>query len=100
MGVRTLIGEYDGTTPAAAMVDSASGFMVGPLFEGSDAPDRIEGFVEWMRVYSFVKLSEEIGLEPADVPGPVVDIPTDPRAWPDSGMAKLVVYYDEHVWGS
>jgi hypothetical protein len=98
MGVRTLIGTYDGTSHAAAMVDSVSGQMFGQIFEGPDAEDQVEAFLEWMRIYKFVSLSEAIGLDTSDVPPPQYDLPTDPRVWPDAGLAKLIRYWKaEHV---
>lgn len=49
MGVRTLIGTADGTTHAAAMYESGSGWMIGPIFEAEDAEDQIEAFLDWLR---------------------------------------------------
>lgn len=97
MGVRTLVGEADGTTPAAAMYDSQSGFMFGPIFEGEDAPDRIEGFQEWLRRLPHVRDAEAIGLTTDDLPRLDRD-GADARDWPDRGLKQLVAYYHREVW--
>lgn len=93
MGVRLLIGEADGTTPAAAMYDSASGWMVGPVWEADDAPEQIEGFLDWLRKLQFMSRAEAIGLDSGDLPDPTRGDGSDPREWPDSGLEKLVVYW-------
>lgn len=97
MGVSTLVGTADGTTPAAAMYDNTTGQMIGPIWEGDDAEEQIDEFMEWMRLCSFVPLSEAIGLRTMDVPGPEWDLPGDPRVWPDSGLTKLVTYWRSNV---
>lgn len=92
MGVRTLIGIADGTTPAAAMFDSVSGFMVGPIWESTDAEDQIEAFLSWMDSERFITACEEIGLETVDLPHPGLKA-NDIRFWPDTGIKKLVAYW-------
>lgn len=92
MGVRLLIGEYDGTTTAAAMVDSASGWMIGPVWEADDAPEQIEGFLDWLRRLQFMSKSEDIGLDRHELPAIGHD-GDDPRQWPDKGLEKLVAYW-------
>ncbi len=92
MGVRTLIGIADGTTPAAAMFDSSSGFMVGPIWESTDAEGQIEAFLSWMDSEKFVAACEEIGLESSDLPHPALKA-NDIRFWPDTGIKKLVTYW-------
>lgn len=96
MGVRTLVGEYDGDARAAVMVDSASGTAFGPLFEGPDAEEQVDAFLEWMRRLPFVTLAAEIGLDPADVPHPALPA-QDPRYWPESGLAKLGAFWRREV---
>jgi len=48
MGVRVLVGEYDGGESAACMVDSVTGTAFGPLFRGEDAVEDIDRFVRWL----------------------------------------------------
>jgi len=98
MGVRTLDGIYDGTRRAAAMVDSTSGWMVGPIWEAEDAVEQIDAFLDWLRLLQFMSRAEEIGLESRDLPNPMRGDGGDPREWPDSGLAKLVAFWRrEHV---
>jgi hypothetical protein len=50
MGVRILLGVYDGTgdaAQAACLVDSVTGTAFGPLFRGPDADLDIERFLKW-----------------------------------------------------
>lgn len=99
MGVRTLIGTADATEPAAAMYDSQSGTVFGPLFkddEHGEAAEQIDGLLEWLRTMRHVELAEEIGLGPSDVPG--VHDGTDARHWPESGLLKVAAYYRREVW--
>lgn len=93
MGISTLIGIADGTTPAAAMYCNTTGRMVGPIWEAEDAPDQIEAFLEWVRCYSFIPLTEEIELGSGDVPSPEHDQSNDVRVWPAWGLDKLVKYW-------
>lgn len=98
MGIRTISGTADGTRHAAAMYDSVTGRMLGVLFEHDSAEEQIDGFLTWMQHYNFVAACEQAGLEPADVPPPTIDIPTDPREWPESGLRKLITYYLRTEW--
>jgi hypothetical protein len=99
-GVRILFGEYDGTKPAAVMVNGLDDVPFGPLFVGEDAHDQIDAFREWLRQLQFMSRAEEIGLTLRDVPSPGLD-GDDPRHWPDGGLRKLAAYWktmnlDEH----
>jgi hypothetical protein len=96
MGVRTLIGTYDGTTPAAVMVDSVTGSSLGVIFEGEDAPEQIEAFLDWMRRRRFI--ADEIGLTHKQIPDPTHGDDTDPRAWPDAGLRKLIAHWRREYW--
>lgn len=98
MGVRTLIGTYDGTTPAAVMVDSVSGTAMGVVFEGEDAPEQIEGFLDWMRRRPYIALVDDLGLTHKQIPDPTHDDDSDPRAWPEAGLRKLIVYWRREYW--
>lgn len=98
MGVRTLAGTYDGTEEAAVMVDSGNDWPVGPLFKGDDAYEQVEAFQEWLRLEPWLRAASVHdlgGLEPADLPHPAATA-SDPRAWPQSGLAKLVGYWRDH----
>ncbi len=97
MGVRTLVGVADGTTHAAAMFDSVSGRMLGPVVEHEEAESIIDGFLEWLRAMPYVSDPEGIGLTVVDLPHPAVE-GTDARSWPWTGFVKLMRYYREHVW--
>lgn len=92
MGVRILVGEYDGTEQMAVMVDSVIGTAFGPLFENADD---IESFCAWLRGEPFRLSAGQMGLTPADVP--VTTAGSDPRAWPESGLKKLVSYWTKNV---
>ncbi len=96
MGVRTLGGTADGTTPAAAMYDSVTGWMLGPIFEGDDACEQIEAFLAWLGTMPYVKRAREIGFARHETPDPRRDA-TDPRSWPDAGLNKLVTYWRRDV---
>lgn len=100
MGVRTLIGEADGTTPAAAMYCSTSGWMIGPIWESEDAPDQIEAFLQWLHESLWFEdraaifgdseayHRERVGFGAGN----------DPRAWTDAGLKKLLAYWRrDHV---
>lgn len=104
MGVRTLIGEADGTKRAAAMYDSVSGWMIGPIWEADDAPEQIEAFLQWMRQLGPVSAIENgtLVLDASDLPYPTRD-ETDARCWPDSGLKKIIahwrkLYVDDEGW--
>lgn len=95
MGTRVLVGEYDGTTPGAVMVDSTSGWPVGPIFEGVDALEQVEAFQEWLRGMPYIRLHDEglLVFDPSDLYDPTVGDGMDPREWPTPGLAKLVSYW-------
>lgn len=103
MGVRTLIGESDGTTPAAAMYCSTSGWMIGPIWESEDAPDQIEAFLQWLhenlwfedRAAIFGGDDEEIYHKHRVGFG----AGNDPRAWTDYGLERLIAYWQLHHVG-
>lgn len=97
MGVRLLIGEADGTTPAAALYCSTTGEMLGLIFDEEDPVEKAEGFLEWVRLLRFVGLAEQIGLTHHDLPDPRND-GSDVRHWPIRGLGKLTAYYLKHVW--
>lgn len=44
MGVRYVIGEYDGTRPAVVMVCSTSGTAFGPLLESVEEAERLQAY--------------------------------------------------------
>ena len=94
MGLRVLIGEADGTTPAAAMYCSTSGWMVGPIWEGDGAEETIDAFLRWLERLAFVPLVGDGGIELGrpDLQAFGKD-GSDPRHWPESGLSKLVVYF-------
>jgi hypothetical protein len=97
MGVRVLVGDADGTK-AAALYDSVTGWMIGPIFEAEDAYEQAEAFLDWMRHEPYLLHAEEIELTPLDIPDPRYIRADDPRVWPDSGLAKLVAYWRrDHV---
>jgi len=105
MGVRILVGHADGTKQAAAMYDSGNGWMVGPIWEGADAYEQIESFQQWLRSLRYIEAINDgaLNLEPLDLPNPGVGDGSDPRAWPDHGLKKLVDYWrsrflDEDGW--
>lgn len=77
-------GRYGGL-PAAVMVDSTDGWPVGPIFEGDEAVEHVASFVDWVGREPFR------GMEFAtfEVPDPTRDA-TDLRAWPESGVRRLV----------
>lgn len=89
MGVRILVGTYDGTQPGAVMVDSVSGFAFGPVF---DSYEDCEAFQEWLAREPYIARSDEIGLTPVMIPDPRHRA-ADPRTWPDNGLAKLVTFW-------
>lgn len=92
-GVRILEGTYDGTTPAAVMVDGLNDeWTVGPVFRGSEAVEQIEAFQDWMRREPWLANVEAIGLGPVDLPVGG-GLSSDPRAWPLSGLKKLLAYW-------
>ena len=63
MGVRKIVGTYDGTQhDAAVMVDSVSGWAFGPVF---DSPEEVEEFIDWL--------------------------PDDPRTYKDDDLGGLLV---------
>jgi hypothetical protein len=48
MGVRFLIGTYDGTqNGVTVMIDSVSGFAFGPYFEPHEEVDE---FIDWLKI--------------------------------------------------
>ncbi len=49
MGVRILVGLYDGTKQAAALVCSTTGTVFGPLIEGEEPEERAEAFITFVR---------------------------------------------------
>lgn len=99
MGVRTLIGEYDGTQPAGCMVDSGSGFTMGPIFEGYDAAEQIDAFLEWLRSHRWLHHLPEI-FTPADhmaglaprFKSTLLD-GDSPYGWTDQGLERLINYW-------
>ncbi len=100
MGVRKLVGEQNRD---AVMYDSTDGWPVGPIWFGVDASEQIEAFLSWMQTRAFLALTGEIGLGGDDIPDPQHGAATDPRAWPKSGLEKLVKYWrsqhlDEEGW--
>lgn len=96
MGVRVLEGTYDGTEPAAVMVDSVTGFAFGPIFQGDDAADQVEAFVAWLATGAHMDLVPEIGLDEKTIPDPRRDS-FDARTWPDSGLELVFVYWKRNV---
>lgn len=95
MGVRILAGMADGTRQAAAMYDSVTGQMFGPIFEAEDAPEQIEAFLEWlaeMRAFAAIDRGE-LAVEPEDLP--LMTEGRDAREWPASGLAKVVAFWRE-----
>lgn len=103
MGVRTLIGEADGTTHAAMMYCSASGWSVGPIFEAPDAEDHIEAFQAWLREHRWYSVRRDVFRNP-DLPGDA-EVSAfmgevglrgdgdDPRDWSDAALQRLVTYW-------
>jgi hypothetical protein len=92
MGVRTLVGEADGATHAAAMYCSTSGWMVGPIFEAPDAEDQIEAFLAWLQAGRWRAWSAETGRRPRIGDG------GDPREWDDGELERLVqLWRADHV---
>ena len=87
MGVRTLVGIADGSTEAAAMYCSTSGFMVGPIFEAHDAAEQIEAFLKWLGSGAWRKFARENGMEPITTLGGTGD---DPRCWKDGDLESLI----------
>ena len=99
MGVRTLIGEADGTTRAAAMYDSGSGWMIGPVWEAEDAEDQIEAFLTWLRSMEWYGAREAVfgRTSHRNFLLPHAD-GTDPRGWSDAGLSALISFWKrDHV---
>lgn len=92
MGVRTIIGTVDGTRHGAAMYDSVTGWMIGPIWEADDAEDQIEAFLDWLAKLQFMSRAAEIELESLDLPKPGDD-GNDVRQWPARGLIKLIAYW-------
>jgi hypothetical protein len=87
MGVRTLVGQADGTTDAAAMYCSTTGVMVGPIFEAPDAAEQIDSFVKWLDSGAWRPIARELGFVPLTALGGTGD---DPRCWTDDALMALV----------
>jgi hypothetical protein len=95
MGVRTLVGTADGTTPAAAMYCSTSGWMIGPIWESEDAPEQIEAFLDWLRgvewldnraaIFGREVRSDDYRVGAGDG--------SDPRSWTDRGLELLLAFW-------
>ena len=95
MGVRTLIGTADGHRSAAAMYDSASGWMVGPIFEAEDAEDQIDALLEWFRSGKWSSVAEAVLGADWHMKHHIsraVDL-NDPRMWSDVALEKLITYW-------
>lgn len=102
MGVRTLIGKYDGTEHAAVMVDSASGWCFGPVFESPDAEEQIEAFTTWLREMRWYEHRAEIfgGIRDyRSLPdGLLMGTGEDPREWTLGALERLYSFWRErHV---
>lgn len=100
MGIRSVIGNYDGGDEAAVLVDSGADWAFGPVWKGPDAEEQIDRFMGWLRLEPYLLHAPEIGLTSHDIPAPLADA-TDPRNWPISGLMLLVAYWraanlDEH----
>lgn len=96
MGVHVLAGDADGTQHAAAMYDSVTNQMFGPLFVGADAEEQIDAFLAWMRLQPWLLHAVEMEIGADDIPNPLRGAHTsDPRAWPASGLRKLYRYWRE-----
>lgn len=91
MGIRTAVVIADGTH-GAAMYDSASGWMVGPLWTASDAEEQIDAFLDWMQKEQYIGLAEQIGLTSGDLPSPLLPS-SDARNWPDAGLEKIISHW-------
>lgn len=87
MGVRILAGKADATSHAAAMYDSVSGWMIGPLWEAEDAEEQIESFLAWLGRGKHAVKAVALGVAPT---GAVARDITDPRAWPDNALAEFI----------
>lgn len=98
MGITTLVGEFNGTTPAAVMVDESTRRPFGPLFEGDDALAQIEGFLDWMVTHKYMRHAEAIGLLSSEIPDPLRYGQSDPREWGYRGLRKLVSYWKREHW--
>lgn len=98
MGVRTLNGEADGTTPAAAMYDSVTGRMLGDIWEGESPDVEIEAFIQWLHELRPIAAVQEgkLELDTGEIPDPRDD-GTDPRHWPQAGLVKLSGYWRKNV---
>lgn len=91
MGVRMLVGEADGGRKAAAMYDSSSGWMVGPLFESEDADEQIDAFVQWLSEHG-AGLREKLALQ--DAPRGILGMDgRDPRHWLDPELERIVKHW-------
>jgi hypothetical protein len=77
MGVRILVGTYDGTQDdAAVMVDSTSGEAFGPVF---DSYDDCEAFSDWFATAQQEDTARELGF----------DVRRDPRGYSAWHLRKL-----------
>lgn len=96
MGIRILEGTYDGTDPAAFMVDSVREVAIGPLWKGVEAAEQIEAFVDWMSKEPWLRdeTFAALDLDRDEIPDPLADA-HDPRAWPPAGLKKLRRYWTE-----
>lgn len=90
MGVSVLVGHADGTTDAAAMFCSTTGFMVGPIFEAPDAGEQIESFLDWLGSGAWRPFARENGLEAITALGGSGD---DARCWKDGDLADLIAHW-------
>lgn len=94
MGVRTLVGIADGTTDAAAMYDSVTGVMLGPIFEGGDPAATVEAFLGWLRAHPADARAFAADFAPPRGDG------TDARNWDDGALAAIVARWRaEHLDG-
>lgn len=82
MGVRILDGIYDGTEPAAVLIDSVTGTSFGPMF---DDHDHAQAFLDWFATAAREDAALELGL--AHCRGITSD--DDPRSWSDHGLREL-----------
>lgn len=101
MGVTMLIGLADGTKEGAVLYDSVSGWPVGPIWEGRDAADQAEAFLQWVGTSRWLDLHKQIFGEAHRIR--VTIRSGDLREFADLEIQQLIkywrsIYVDDQGW--
>lgn len=89
MGIRILSGTADGDTTAAALYDSTTGWMIGPLFDTGDPVENAEAFLTWFTSgeAAATALKNNIGVRAG---GLILGLRgNDPRDFDEVGLERL-----------